>query len=301
MAGGIGQRLERSGSAATHAPPVFTSKMQVDAATLISVTGAFMRPLTAMSDPIPLDLVHLRKSCAHCSLQQLCLPAGIDAEELRRLDDIVKLRRPTQRNERLFRIADPLVSLYIARDGAFKTVSISEDGEEQIVGFHLPGELIGLDALGHDVHRCEAVALTAASVCEVPLVQLTAVAAQLPRLQQQLLRVIGQGMDRDQDHLNILVKRQANERIALFLHGLSERYQLIGHSGLQFKLPMSREDIANYLGLALETVSRGFTRLQEDGIIAVHGRLIEISDARQLNRLAHIRETLRPAARRAAG
>lgn len=243
-----------------------------------------------MSDPIPLDLARLHKSCAHCSLQQLCLPAGIDAEELRRLDEIVKLRRPTQRNERLFRIADPLVSLYIARDGAFKTVSLSEQGEEQIVGFHLPGELIGLDALGHGVHRCEAIALTNANVCEVPLTQLTAVAAQLPRLQQQLLRVIGQGMGRDQDHLNMLVKRQANERIALFLHGLSERYQLIGQSALQFKLPMSREDIANYLGLALETVSRGFTRLQEDGVISVHGRLIGISDQRHLNRMAHVEQ-----------
>lgn len=249
-----------------------------------------MAPWQAMSDPIPLDLAHLRKSCAHCSLQQLCLSAGIDADELRRLDEIVKLRRPTQRNERLFRIADPLVSLYIARDGAFKTVSISEDGEEQIVGFHLPGELIGLDALGQGVHRCEAIALTNANVCEVPLDQLTSVAAQLPRLQQQLLRVIGQGMGRDQDHLNMLVKRQANERIALFLHGLDERYQLIGQSALQFKLPMSREDIANYLGLALETVSRGFTRLQEDGVISVHGRLIGICDRPHLNRLAHVDE-----------
>ena len=260
-----------------------------------------MASLMAMSDPIPLDLAHLRKSCAHCSLQQLCLPAGIDAEELRRLDQIVKLRRPTQRNERLFRISDPQVSLYIARDGAFKTVSISEEGEEQIVGFHLPGELIGLDALGHSVHRCEAIALTTATVCEVPLGQLTAVAAQLPRLQQQLLRVIGQGMERDQDHLNILVKRQANERIALFLHGLSERFEVIGQSALQFKLPMSREDIANYLGLALETVSRGFTRLQEDGVIAVHGRLIEISDPGQLNRLVHVREPAPLPLRGAAG
>lgn len=247
-----------------------------------------MATCAAMSDPSPLDLAHLRKSCAHCSLQQLCLPAGIDASELQQLDEIVKLRRPMQRNERLFRIGDPLGSLYIAREGAFKTVSVSEDGDEQIIGFHLPGELIGLDALGHGTHRCEAVALTSANVCEVPMEQLSAVAAQLPRLQQQLLRVIGQGMDRDQDHLGILVRRQATERIALFLHGLGERYCLIGQSAEHFKLPMSREDIANYLGLALETVSRGFTRLQEDGIIAVHGRLIEISDRQQLARLAHV-------------
>ena len=259
-----------------------------------------MAPWAAMSDPVTLDIAHLRKSCAHCSLQQLCLPAGIDAEELRRLDDIVRVRRPMQRNERLFRIGDPLGSLFIARDGAFKTVSVSEDGDEQIVGFHLPGELIGLDALGHGTHRCEAVALTSANVCDVPMEQLNAVAAQLPRLQHQLLRVIGQGMERDQDHLQILVRRQANERIALFLHGLGERYRLIGHSADQFKLPMSREDIANYLGLALETVSRGFTRLQEDGIIAVHGRLIEISDRQQLAQLAHL-ESPQPPLRVARG
>lgn len=246
-----------------------------------------MAPLSAMSDHMPLDLAHLRQSCAHCSLQQLCLPAGIDASELRHLDAIVKLRRPMQASERLFRIADPLVSLYIAREGAFKTVSISEQGEEQVVGFHLPGELIGLDALGHGAHRCEAIALTSANVCEVTLEQLTTVAAQLPRLQQQLLRVIGQGMERDHDHLNILVKRQANERIALFLHGLAERYRLIGQPASQFKLPMSREDIANYLGLALETVSRGFTRLQDDGVITVRGRLVAISDRQRLDRLAH--------------
>lgn len=254
----------------------------------LALDAGFMAPWSPMSDPTPLDLAHLRKSCAHCSLQQLCLPAGIDAGELRRLDEIVKLRRPMQASERLFRIADPQVSLYIARKGAFKTVSISEQGEEQVVGFHLPGELIGLDALGHGAHRCEAVALTSADVCEVTLEQLTAVAAQLPRLQQQLLRVIGQGMERDHDHLNILVKRQANERLALFLHGLGERYRLIGQPASQFKLPMSREDIASYLGLALETVSRGFTRLQDDGVISVHGRLVAINDRQRLERLAHI-------------
>lgn len=243
-----------------------------------------------MASTVPIDLARLRKSCLHCTLQQLCLPAGIDGEDLQRLDDIVKTRRPVQRNERLFRIGDPMGSIYIARDGAFKTVSLSEDGVEQIIGFHLPGELIGLDALGAGEHRCEAVALTTANVCDIGLDQLSEVASKLPRLQQQLLRVIGQGVGRDQDHLQMLVRRQAGERIALFLHGLGERYRLIGQPALQFKLPMSREDIANYLGLAFETVSRGFTRLQDDGVIAVHGRQVEILQQAELNRLAHVAE-----------
>src|SRR5207344_3000005 len=124
-----------------------------------------------------------------------------------------------ERGERLFRAGDGMQAVYVARDGAFKTVSVSEDGEEQILGFHLAGELIGLDALGDGKHRCEAIALTTANVCEVPFSELTQVAAQLPSLQQQLLRVIGHSMNRDTDHREILVRRQANERIALFLHG----------------------------------------------------------------------------------
>jgi CRP/FNR family transcriptional regulator, anaerobic regulatory protein len=251
-----------------------------------------------MTTSVTLDLVRLRQSCAHCSLQQLCLPAGIGASDLARLDEIVRRRRPVERGDRLFRHGDPMSSVYVARDGAFKTVSVSEDGEEQILGFHLAGELIGLDALGDGLHRCEAIALTTANVCEVPFADLTSVAAQLPSLQNQLLRVIGQSLNRDTDHREILVRRQANERIALFLHGLSERYRLIGLSALSFKLPMSREDIARFLGLALETVSRGFTRLQEEGVIAVHGRQVEITNEAELERMVHSAE-LEPATRQA--
>lgn len=247
-----------------------------------------------MSGSQVLDLASLRRGCAHCSLQQLCLPAGISADELRRLDEIVKRKRPVERGERLFRPGDPMTAVYVPRDGAFKTVSISEEGEEQVVGFHLPGELIGLDALGAGEHRCEAVALTTANVCEVPFEQLSIIATQLPSLQHQLLRVIGQSMDRDQDHLGMLVRRQAGERIALFLHGLSERYRNIGESATRFKLPMSREDIARYLGLALETVSRGFSKLQEDRVIDVVGRRIDVLRPEELNRLAHDAETVEP-------
>lgn len=240
-----------------------------------------------MPNSATLDLAQLRRSCTHCSLQQLCLPAGIRPDELQRLDDIVRRRRPVERGERLFHLGDPLTAVYVARDGAFKTVSVSESGEEQIIGFHLPGELVGLDALGAGEHRCEAVALTTANVCEVPFDQLASVAAQVPGLQQQLLRVIGQSVGRDQDHVGILVRRQAGERIALFLHGLSERYRYIGQSPTQFKLPMSREDIARFLGLALETVSRGFTRLQDDGVIDVFGRKVDILKPDELRRIAH--------------
>jgi CRP/FNR family transcriptional regulator len=244
------------------------------------------------------DLVQLRRGCAQCSLRRLCLPAGIDPTELSRLDAIVKRRRTMLPGERLFRPGDALNALFVTHDGAFKTISTSEEGEEQIMGFHLSGELLGLDALGSGAHRCEAVALTSANVCEVPFDALTAIAALLPALQQQLLRVIGQSVDRDFDHMELLARRQANDRIALFLHGLGERLRHVGLSPTDIRLPMSREDIASFLGLALETVSRGFGRLQDDRVISVHGRRVEIIDTEELLRLAqHGQESPAPQVR----
>lgn len=240
-----------------------------------------------MSEPIPIDLVRLRRSCADCSLGELCLPAGVDRDDLGRLDTLVQRRRPLQRGESLFRAGDPLRSVYVASAGAFKTVVVNASGEEHVLGFHLPGELFGLDAIGSGKHRCEAIALGEAKVCELPFASLSTVAAQLPSLQRQLLRVMGQSADRDHDHVDVLSRRQASERIALFLHGLGERYHRIGQPGDDFQLPMSRDEIARYLGLALETVSRGFTRLHEDGVIDVRGRRVRIVDAAALHAVAN--------------
>jgi len=235
-----------------------------------------------MTDPVPLDLARLRRSCAECSLQQLCLPAGVDGEDLGRLDAVVQRRRPLRPGDRLFRAGDALGSVYVASEGAFKTVGVSEAGEERVLGFHLPGELFGLDAIGSGRHRCDAIALGEARVCELPFSSLATVAAQLPSLQRQLLRVMGQSADRDQDHMDVLSRRQAGERIAMFLLGLGERYRRIGRPAHDFRLPMSRDEIARHLGLALETVSRSFSRLHEDGVIEVRGRGVRVLDEARL-------------------
>ena len=240
-----------------------------------------------MNSSVLVDLTKLRRSCAQCSLQQLCLPAGIGQNDMEQLDQLVRRRRPLAQSERLFRIGAPMEALYVAREGAFKTVAINDEGEEQIIGLHLPGELMGLDALGSGQHRCEAEALGPAQVCEVPLEALDEVSRQVPGLQSQLLRVIGLSVNRDQEHLEMLGRRQAQERIALFLHGLSERYSRLGSSGTDFSLPMSREDIARYLGMVIETVSRAFTKLQEEGYIKVRGRKLHILDLPALTALAH--------------
>ena len=233
------------------------------------------------------DLERLRRSCAQCSLHVLCLPAGIGSSDLQQLDEIVRNRRPLDSGDHLFRSGQALGSLYVAREGAFKTVATNEDGESQVIGFHLPGELLGLDALGSGFHACDAQALTRATVCEVPLGQLESICAKLPGLQHQLLRIIGQGINRDQSHMEMLGRRQAAERVALFLHGLSERYKLLGRSGDMFVLPMSREDIASFLGMVIETVSRTLTKMQDDGVISVRGRQVTILDAARLDAMAH--------------
>lgn len=240
-----------------------------------------------MGAPFSLDLARLRRSCAACSLQNLCLPAGVDARDLGRLEAVVLPRRPLAKGESLFRAGDPLRAVYVASEGAFKTVVVNEAGEEHVLGFHLPGELFGLDAVGSGRHRCEAVALEAASVCDLPFANLAEVAAQLPSLQRQLLRVMGQSADRDHDHVDVLSRRQASERIAVFLHSLSERYQRIGRNATEFRLPMTRDEIARYLGLVLETVSRGFGRLQDDGLIEVRGRRVRLCDPAALQAIAH--------------
>ena len=233
------------------------------------------------------DLDKLRRSCAQCSLHVLCLPAGIGSSDLQQLDEIVRNRRPLEPGENLFRSGQALSSLYVAREGAFKTVATNEEGETQVIGFHLPGELMGLDALGSGLHACDAEALTRATVCEVPLPQLESICAKLPGLQHQLLRIIGQGINRDQSHMEMLGRRQAAERVALFLHGLSERYKLLGRSGDMFVLPMSREDIASFLGMVIETVSRTLTKMQDDGVIAVRGRQVTVLDPARLDAMVH--------------
>ena len=259
-----------------------------------------MAAMSADSAAIPLDLARLRRSCAECSLQRLCLPAGVDGQDLGRLEAVVQRRKPLKPGESLFRAGDPLGSVYVASEGAFKTVGVNEAGDEHVLGFHLPGELFGLDALGSGRHRCEAVALTEARVCELPFASLASVASELPSLQQQLLRVMGQSTDRDHDHVDVLSRRQASERIALFLHGLGERYRRIGRPADDFQLPMSRDEIARYLGLALETVSRSFSRMHEEGVIDVHGRRVRVLDAKRLHAAASgcEAELARDAARR---
>lgn len=237
---------------------------------------------------IPFRAISGNKSdCSKCSIQLLCLPASIGTDDFNRLNSIVQKRRPLKRGDILFSSGQPLDSIYVAREGAFKTVVFNSDGDSQVTGFHLPGEILGLDALGTSLHTCDAIALTLADVCVIPLSELEQVALQIPGLQHQLLKIIGQTINRDQKHIELLSKKNAHERVAIFLHQLAERYKLLGRSEQRFLIPMSREDIGSYLGLVIETVSRTLSKMQDEGLISVNGRDVQILNKDRLYGLAH--------------
>jgi CRP/FNR family transcriptional regulator len=237
-------------------------------------------------DRAGVDLRLLQTSCANCGLHQLCLPASIGGDDLPRLDEIVQVKKSLEREQALFDAGQPFRALYVVRSGAFKTIAVDNQGELQVLGFHLPGEIMGLDAIASGRHQCSAEALLKSSACEVPYERLEEVAHELPGLQQQLMRVISREVQQDQRHLIMLGRKVALERLAIFLHSLSQRLERVRRDPHVFVLPMSRRDLANYLGLVIETVSRLFSRLAESGVIAVERRTIRILDPARLRELA---------------
>lgn len=207
---------------------------------------------------------------------------GIDKKDIDHLDSIIDRKRPLARGEHLFRIDDNFQSIYAVRSGSLKTYTTSEGGQEQVMGFQLPGELVGLDAIAENRHPLAAKALETTSVCEIPFAELESLSTQLAGLQHQLLRVMSQEIRDDEQNMVILGQKSAEQRLAAFLISLSNRFRRRGFSANQFNLSMSRSDIGNYLGLALETVSRLFTRFQNEGLLHVDRKHIELLDRDKL-------------------
>ncbi len=232
------------------------------------------------------DLQQVKVACRSCTLHELCLPLGIEGEELERLDRIIRRRRPLRRGDYLFRRGDAFRALYAVRSGAVKTYTLDEAGREQVTGFHLPGELVGLDAIGEGRHPLAARALERTSVCEIPFERLEPLTVEIPGLRRQLLRLMSRELVEDEAHLALLGQRDAEGRLAAFLLSLSQRYARRGFSAEEFRLPMSRTDLASYLGLAVETVSRLFTRFQGEGLLEVERKQVRLRDPEGLRALA---------------
>lgn len=233
-----------------------------------------------------IDLAASRVACKDCGLFQLCLPVGIDSADLDLLDSIIKRRRPLKRGEHLFQLGEPFQAIYAVRSGSIKAYIPTEDGHEQVIGFHLPGELVGLDAISSQIHPCAAKALETTSVCEIPFERLEELSERIRSLRHQLLRIMSREILHEQSLLMLLGKKNAEERLASLLVSLSGRYQQRGFSPTEFNLSMSRNDIGNYLGLVVETVSRLFTRFQDEGLLTVERKHIRILDLPRLNALA---------------
>lgn len=223
-----------------------------------------------------------RIACSSCNLRELCLPVDLDGQEMRRLDALTSLKHTFRRGEYLYRSGEPFSALYAIRTGFFKTQVLHEDGREQVTGFQMPGEIIGLDAICSDFHTCDAVALDDSEICEIPFDRLEKLSRELPSLQRHLHKIMSREIVRDHGIMMLLGSMRAEERLAAFLLNLSQRFSARGYSPNSFHLRMTRHEIGSYLGLKLETVSRTFSHFQEHGLLNVKVREVEIMDMLRL-------------------
>lgn len=239
-------------------------------------------PRRPARQPIADDGDELR-FCTTCAFSAACLDTGYDKEHLRELHVLVEHIGPYREGEHIFREGDPFNAIAAVRAGTVKTYVNDADGREQVLGFFLPGEVIGLNAISQARYPCNAVALESVLLCRFSFPTMSALALKMPGLQQQLFRLLSEDIGKA---ALLAGNYTADERTAAFLIGLSRRYAARGFSADRFLLTMTRTDIANYLRLASESVSRVFRRFQDEGLLRVERREIEVLDRPRLEELA---------------
>ena len=231
-------------------------------------------PKPNLNHEVSLTLV--KTACSNCNLRELCLPVGLSAGELERLDDLISTRRRVKRGEHLYSAGEAFDAIYAIRSGFFKTDVLLEDGREQVTGFQMAGELLGMDGIGTESHTCNAIALEDSEICAIPFARLESLSREIHTLQHHFHKVMSREIVRDHGVMMLLGTMRAEERLAAFLFNLSQRFTARGFSHAEFNLRMTREEIGSYLGLKLETVSRAFSNFQDDGYIAVQQKHIRI-------------------------
>lgn len=227
-------------------------------------------------------------NCNNCRLGSICLPLALENDDIVQLENIVQRGRPLHKGDHLYREADDFKSVYAVRSGAVKAYRVTDDGREQVTGFYFPGEVLGMDGINKNTHACSAKALETSAVCEIPFTSLEKLSVQLPNLQRHFFQLMSKEITEDQQLITLLSKNTAEERIAALILSISSRNARRKLSSSQFRLPMSRIDIGNYLGLTVETVSRVFSRLQKLSILQVSNKEIEILDAAGLQDIANV-------------
>lgn len=255
-----------------------------------------MSQATPFPATAPISIGAIKASCSACSMHQLCLPMGLEEADINRLDQIIGRRRRLVRDERLYAMDEPFRSLYAVRYGHFKTYQVNAAGEQQITGFQMAGELLGMDAISGDRHHCDAVALEDSEVCEIPFARLEELFGEVPALLRHFHRIMGQEITREQNVMLLLGNMRAEQRFAVFLVNLSARYAARGYSSTDFGLRMSREDIGNYLGLTIESISRLLSRFKKQGLIAVDKREVRLVEPARLKAIAAGTEQCSPMA-----
>jgi len=228
------------------------------------------------------SLNQLKIACSNCNMRELCLPVDLSIGEMKQMELLSHAKHVYARGSYLYRSGDKLQSLYAIHSGSFKTQFLHEDGREQVTGFQMVGEIIGLDAISTDRHSCDAIALENSEVCELPFNKLESLSRELPSLQRHLHKIMSSEIVRSQGIMLLLGSMRAEQRLAAFLLNLSQRFAARGLSSTRFQLRMSRQEIGSYLGLQLETVSRAFSHSQDDGLISVKVRAIEIHSLQRL-------------------
>jgi CRP/FNR family transcriptional regulator len=223
-------------------------------------------------------------TCSSCNLRELCLPGTLCAEDLDRMDNLVYARRKVKRGESLFKSGDQFNAVYALRSGFFKTSLIDGEGREQVTGFFMGGELMGLDGIGTGRYNGHAIALEDSEVCVMPFSLIEELSREIPALQRHLHAVLAREIVRDHGVMMLLGSMRAEERLATFLINLSKRFMRRGYSASDFHLRMTREEMGSYLGLKLETVSRLFSSFQKDGLIEVQQKHVRILDIAGLER-----------------
>lgn len=234
---------------------------------------------------VPISLTSLKAACSQCNLRELCLPYGLSENEIAQLDHLVGGRRKVKRGHHLYRAGDAFEAIYAIKMGFFKTDILLEDGRDQVTGFQMAGEILGMDGIGTDFHTCNSIALEDSEICIIPFAQLEQLSREVRALQRHFHQVMSREIVRDHGVMMLLGTMRAEERLAAFLLNLSQRFTARGYSPQEFHLRMTREEIGSYLGLKLETVSRAFSRFQEDGLISVHQKHVRILDGAGLKRL----------------
>ena len=226
-------------------------------------------------------------ACSSCNLRELCLPVGLSQPQLSHLDSLVATRRTVKRGDALFHSGDAFRSVYAVRTGFFKPRVSSADGRDQVTGFQMAGELLGLDGISTDRHACDAIALEDSQVCVIPYSQLEELSREFSDLQHQFHKIMSREIVRDHGVMLLLGSMRAEERLAAFLLNLTQRLHARGFSASALVLRMTREEIGSYLGLKLETVSRTFSKFQDEGLLEVKQRDIRITNEAGLRALVN--------------